>query len=115
MDLSLRTKTIPVLTRRPMLRLTDAVLRPPWLPQRTLPRAGSPLVRHAGFTRQQTGRVGTGTFSPLLPGKMRKGRPCRIRSVIWVPICRRLVGPYGLSHQEDKALISRRRGEERNL
>jgi hypothetical protein len=73
-SLSLRKKTIPLLTRLPMLRLTDAVIRPPWLHQRTLPRAGSPLVRHAGFTRRPTGGVGTGTCSPLLPGKRRQGR-----------------------------------------
>jgi hypothetical protein len=40
-----------------------AVLRPPWWPPRTLPRAGSPLVRPAGCTRRPTGGVGTGDFS----------------------------------------------------
>jgi hypothetical protein len=105
-SLSLRKKTLPLLTRLPMLRLTDAVIRPPWLPQRTLPRAGSPLVRPAGFTRRPTGGVGTGTFSPLLPGKMRQGRPCRIRSVIWVSISLRLTHPHVFLHQADSAVIS---------
>jgi len=62
-DLSLRQKTLPVLPRRPMRRLTDAGLRPPWLPPCTLPRAGAPLVRPAGCTRQPTGGDGD-VFSP---------------------------------------------------
>ena len=81
-DLSLRTTTLPVLTRRPMRRLTDAVIRPPWWPHRPLPRAGSPLVRPAGCPRRPTGGVGTGTCSPLLSGKRRQGRSCRIRTLI---------------------------------
>jgi hypothetical protein len=104
-SLSLRTQTLPVRTRRPMLRLTDAVLRPPWWPQRPLPGAGSPLVRPAGCTRRPTGGVGTGTFSPLLPGKRRQGRPCRIRSRIWVARRLPLARLQGLLYQEDSALI----------
>ena len=63
-SLSLRTKTLPWLTRLPMRRLTDAVIPPPWLPHRTLPRAGSPLVRPAGFTRRPTGGGGERGYFP---------------------------------------------------
>jgi hypothetical protein len=104
-DRSLRTQTLPWLPRRPRLRLTDAVIRPPWWHQRTLPRAGSPLVRPAGVTRQPTGGVGTGTFAPVLPGKRRQGRTCRIRSLIWEARRLPLACLQGLLSQEDSALI----------
>jgi hypothetical protein len=58
-SLSLRKKTLPVLPRRPRRRLTDAVLRPPSWPHRTLPRTGAPLGRPACDTRRPTGGVGT--------------------------------------------------------
>ena len=103
--LSLR-HTLPVLPRRPMLRLTDAVIRPPWWPQRTLPRAGvasgAPCRLHTPANRG----VGTGTCSPLLPGKRRQGRTCRIRSLIWEPRRLPLACLHGLLSQEDSALIS---------
>jgi hypothetical protein len=104
-DRSRRTTTFPVLPRRPLLRLTGAVLRPPWWPPRTQPRVGSPLVRPAGCTRRPTGGVGTGTFSLWLTGQNRKGRTRRIRSVIWVAISLAIACPYGLLHQKDTALI----------
>jgi hypothetical protein len=104
-DLSRRTQTLPVLPRWPRLRLTAAVLRPPWWPPRPLPRAGSPLVRPAGVTRRPTRGVGRGTFSLWLPAQNRKGGSCRIRSVIWVSISLALACPYGLLHQKDTALI----------
>jgi hypothetical protein len=73
-SLSLRKKTLTVLPRRPMRRLTDAVLQPPWWPHRPRPRAGSPLVRPAGVTRRPTGGVGTGTFSLWMQAQNRQGR-----------------------------------------
>jgi hypothetical protein len=106
-DLSRRTTTLPVLPRRPMLRLTDAVLRPPWWPSRPLPRTGSPLVRPAGCTRRPTatGGVGTGTFSLWMQAQNRKGRSCRIRTLIWVARRLPLARLQGLLYQEDSAPI----------
>jgi hypothetical protein len=101
-----RTPTLPVLPRRPMRRLTDAVLRPPWWPQRPLPRAGSPLVRPAGVTRRPTGGVGTGNFSLQLSPQNRKGRMCRIRSLIWLSISCPFACLYIVYYQGDSALIS---------
>ena len=109
-SLSLHTKTLPWLTRRPMLRLTDAVIRPPWLPQRPLPQAGSPLVRPAGCTRRPTGSVGTGTFALWPQGKNGQGWSCRIRSVIWVPISLSLAYTHAFVHQAVSALISQMSG-----
>jgi hypothetical protein len=104
-DRSRRTTTLPVLPRRPRRRLIAAVLRPPWVPPRPLPRAGSPLGRPAGCPRRPTGGVGTGIFSLWMQAQNRKGRSCRIRTRICVPICHALVCPYGLLHQEDRAPI----------
>jgi hypothetical protein len=86
-SLSLRNKTLSVLPRRPMLRLTDAVIRPPWWPPRMLPRTGSPLVRPAGCTRRPTGGVGTGDVSLWLTPTIGTGRARRIRTSICSPIC----------------------------
>ena len=104
-DLSRRTTTLPVLTRLPIRRLTHAVLRPPWWPPRTLPRAGAPLVRPAGCTRRPTGGVGTGTFSLWMQAQNRKGRSCRIRTRIWVARRLPLARLQGLLYQEDSAPI----------
>ena len=104
-DLSRRTQTLPVRPRWPRLRLTAAVLRPPWWPPRPRLRAGSPLVRPAGCTRRPTGGVGTGTFSLWMQAQNHKGRSRRIRTHICVPICHALVCPYGLLQQEDRAPI----------
>jgi hypothetical protein len=104
-SLSRRTTTLPVLPRLPLLPLTDAVSRPPWWPHRPQPRAGSPLMRPAGCTRRPTGGVGTGTSSLWMQAQNRKGRSCRIRSVIWMAISLAIACPYGLFHQTDTALI----------
>jgi hypothetical protein len=104
-DRSRRTTTLPGLPRRPLRRRTAAVLRPPWWPPRPRPRAGAPLVRPAGCTRRPTGGVGTETCSLQLSPKNRKGRSCRIRSVIWAAISLAIACPYGLLHQKDTALI----------
>jgi hypothetical protein len=106
-DLSLRTKTLPVLPRRRIGRLIDVVLRPPWWPQRPLPWAGSPLVRPAGFTRRPTGGGGRGYVLPCFQGPGEgKGRMCRIRSRIWVSISLRPTRQYVFLHQAVSALIS---------
>ena len=104
-DLSLRTKTLPVLPRRPRRRRTAAVLRPPWVPHRPLPRAGSPLVRPAGGTRRPTGGVETGTCSRQMSPTNPPGRRGRIRTFIWVPISHPVTYPYVMHSQADTTLI----------